>query len=105
MGLRKALGELVVLKGHGFSHAERGPKGGSALAAEGLQSAQNAFPQGLKPHAHFPAASARLKSCPDTSCPSRRVFPRASKSCPDTRQSRISAGRSFSAACFADLFV
>ncbi|MGO9995465.1 MAG: hypothetical protein ACLPTF_23520, partial [Steroidobacteraceae bacterium] len=52
-----------------------------------MRSAENAFAQGPKPHAHIPATSARLKSCPDTKPP------------------RIYAGRSFSAAGLAALLL
>jgi len=41
-------------------------------------------PSGAKAPNDFAAFSARLKSCPDTSCDSERVFPQAVKLCPDT---------------------
>jgi hypothetical protein len=39
------------------------------------------LPQGLKPALSFAAFAARLKSCPDTSGGSKRVFPQPVKPC------------------------
>ena len=47
-------------------------------------------PPGAKAQVDFVASTARLKSCPDTSCDSVCIFPQAVKSCPDINQ-RISA--------------
>jgi hypothetical protein len=41
------------LKGHGFSRAEEAENGDAALAAEGMQRAENTFPRGLKPKIQF----------------------------------------------------
>ncbi len=41
--------------------------------------------QGLKPKLIFQPFMARLKSCPDTSYGSERVFPQFEKLCPDTK--------------------
>jgi hypothetical protein len=61
------------------------------------------YRRGLKPIIYLGADSARLKSCPDTSCDCRLVFPQSVKpsffiavflarlkSCPDTERLRIS---------------
>ncbi len=64
MPARKTLNGPVALKGHGFSRAARKPDPATqaALAAGGQRFAEDAIPQGLKPGAHLPAATARLKS-------------------------------------------
>jgi nucleoside phosphorylase len=56
-----------ALKGHGFSRAAEAQKTDAALAAEGM------LPQGLKPLVSSGKFTARLKSCPDTSCCSERL--------------------------------
>jgi ATP-dependent exoDNAse (exonuclease V) beta subunit len=43
--------------------------------ADKLQVAETEIPQGLKPNNHNAAFTARLKSCPDTSCSTVRIFP------------------------------
>ena len=55
---------LQALKGHGFSRAAEVPNKNAALAAEGMQVAQNEPPQGLRPSISFAVLMARLKSCP-----------------------------------------
>ncbi len=45
---------------------------------------------GAKAQDSLDVSAARLKSCPDASCDSGRVFPHSVKSCPDTQQ-RLSA--------------
>jgi inner membrane protein len=62
------LPEAAALKGHGFSRAEEAPTADAALAAEGTPPGEKTFPQGLKPGVGSTRFSARLKSCPDTSC-------------------------------------
>jgi inner membrane protein len=62
------LPEALALKGHGFSRAKEAPDADAALAAEGTPSGEKTFPPGLKPRVSWAAFSARLKSCPDTSC-------------------------------------
>jgi coproporphyrinogen III oxidase-like Fe-S oxidoreductase len=53
-----------TLKGHGFSRAVEAPNTGPALAAEGVQTAEDIFPQGLKPEISSCVQAARLKPCP-----------------------------------------
>ncbi|MGA7339064.1 MAG: penicillin acylase family protein, partial [Terracidiphilus sp.] len=40
-------------------------------------------PTGAEARAHLAALSARLKSCPDASCPIREAFPKTDGACPD----------------------
>jgi len=46
-------------------------------------------PSGAKAPKDFAAFSARLKSCPDASCDSERVFPQAVKLCPDASSGSV----------------
>ena len=46
---------------------------------------------GAKAHVIVAGSTARLKSCPDTSCSQDEVFPQPGKSCPDTCQSKFTA--------------
>jgi ATP-binding cassette subfamily B protein len=70
-----------ALKEHGFSRADKQLYENAALAAEGKEAAEDAFPQGLKPGDSIAQFSARLKSCPDTvptpesSIPAARLTP------------------------------
>jgi hypothetical protein len=48
-------------------------------------------PSGAKAHVIVAGSTARLKSCPDTSCSQDEVFPQPGKSCPDTYQSNFTA--------------
>src|ERR1035441_10447494 len=50
-----------------------------AIAAEGMTLDDNTIPQGLKPNICFGALTARLKSCPDTSCNPECVLPQPVK--------------------------
>jgi len=43
-----ASGEVHILKGHGFSHADRELNQRSALAAEGMLAIENTFPSAAK---------------------------------------------------------
>jgi ATP-binding cassette subfamily B protein len=56
--------EAEVLKGHGFSRADESHLESTALAAEGMSSAEDTFPQGLKPGDSNAQLAARLKPCP-----------------------------------------
>jgi uncharacterized surface anchored protein len=56
--------KIAALKGHGFSRAAQVPNTESALAAEGMRVAENAFPRRLKPNSPIARLAARLKSCP-----------------------------------------
>jgi ATP-binding cassette subfamily B protein len=53
-----------TLKGHGFSRAAESPENTPALATEGMQDADDAIPQGLKPGDSSNRLAARLKPCP-----------------------------------------
>ncbi len=48
--VEQAMERVDVLKGHDFSRAANGAEKDTALAAEGMQIAQDALPQGLKPN-------------------------------------------------------
>jgi lipid-A-disaccharide synthase len=53
-----------VLKGYGLIRAANSLPTGAALAAEGMQAAEDTFPQGLKPKLSADGSLARLKPCP-----------------------------------------
>ncbi len=55
---------IGVLKGHGFSRADRARSKNAALAAEGMQTSKISFPRGLKPLRFLARRAARLKPCP-----------------------------------------
>jgi probable rRNA maturation factor len=57
-------GKASVLKGHGFSRAERHSDMSVALATGGRSLAKKVIRQGLKPKIHIGKQAARLKSCP-----------------------------------------
>jgi len=65
-GLIERTGKIgqAALKGHGFSRAAKCPSEAPALAAEGVQVAPTAPPQGLKPQRSAGLQPARLKSSP-----------------------------------------
>jgi zinc protease len=64
-----------ALKGHGFSRAERALNENAALAAEGLHTVVEIFPQGLKPSSFLELQAARLKPCPSKeSAPKARLI-------------------------------
>jgi nucleoside phosphorylase len=92
--------EVEALEGHGLSRAAKAPSTDTALAAEGRSGDKMAapqglnrlqkegesqvkslesIPQGLKPGVDSTAVTARLKSCPDTSCHGSGVFPQPVK--------------------------
>ena len=64
----RAAEKLPVLKGHGFSRAVKRAKWAAALAAEGMQPAENAFPRRLKPRIFSRCLAARLKPRPFKAC-------------------------------------
>jgi hypothetical protein len=53
-----------VLKGHGFSRAIEAAKTDAALAAEGMEIVETAFPPGLKPRDYFSLACGTTKVVP-----------------------------------------
>jgi inner membrane protein len=55
--------------------AWRERKANEALASNGMQPDEETFPQGLKPSVDSKQFSARLKSCPDTSCCAEGYLP------------------------------
>ena len=57
----------------------------------GLGRKEGELPSGAKAHVIVAGSTARLKSCPDTSCSQDEVFPQPGKSCPDTCQSKFTA--------------
>jgi probable rRNA maturation factor len=68
------------LKGHGLSDAAKSAKKAQASVREGMRNAGSGSAQGLKPTVYPVASTARLKSCPDTSCTPKEVFPQPVKS-------------------------
>jgi probable rRNA maturation factor len=68
-----------VLKGHGFSRATKAATKITALAAEGMQVARKASPQGLKPKSPPGPQTARLKSIPSKTSPKPKPTGKASR--------------------------
>ena len=92
-------GRPCLVNPTGIDGNQNVPQGLNRLRKKGEQRANRVCkrPAGAKAHVHFATLAARLKSCPDTSCPFRGVFPQPvkpdlifqllaarPKSCPDT---------------------
>jgi hypothetical protein len=58
-----------------------------------VEAAEKNLPSGAKAHINPGASAARLKSCPDTSCPASGVFPQPVKPVPSTLKSAPSTPR------------
>jgi Cu+-exporting ATPase len=62
--LPEAADETDGLKGHGLSRAVDAPNKDTALAAEGMQVAEDAYPQGLKPNSSYSSSNGTAKAAP-----------------------------------------